>query len=106
MSSSKPKPRLRLCADGPIVTDLRPSHYLTVHQSAIRALAWIQAPPSSASGEPNMDEDPTVIASGGYDGVECLLDIREGRGAIMNRTRGKEDGLSVIAEGLMHTFAL
>ena len=53
-----------------------------------------------------MDEDPTVIASGGYDGVECLLDIREGRGAIMNRTRGKEDGLSVIAEGLMHTFAL
>ncbi|KAH6902491.1 hypothetical protein BKA70DRAFT_1520930 [Coprinopsis sp. MPI-PUGE-AT-0042] len=30
---------------------------------------------------------PTVIASGGYDGVECLTDVREGRGSIMNRTR-------------------
>ncbi|KAF6763682.1 hypothetical protein DFP72DRAFT_480903 [Ephemerocybe angulata] len=73
--------------DSATVTNLRPSHYITVHQAAIRALAWIQAPSYSASGEACLDEDPTVIASGGYDGVECLLDVREGRGAIMNRTR-------------------
>ncbi|KAJ2915245.1 hypothetical protein MD484_g5169, partial [Candolleomyces efflorescens] len=73
--------------DAQTIVNLRPSHYLAVHQSAIRALAWIQAPPYSSSGEPSLDADPTVIASGGYDGVECLLDIREGRGAIMNRTR-------------------
>lgn len=75
--------------DAQTIVDLRPSHYLAAHQSAIRALAWIQAPPYSSSGEPALDDDPTVIASGGYDGVECLLDIREGRGAIMNRTRGE-----------------
>ncbi|KAJ2933737.1 hypothetical protein H1R20_g3376, partial [Candolleomyces eurysporus] len=73
--------------DSDTIINLRPSHYLAMHQSAIRALAWIQAPPYSASGDPSLDDDPTVIASGGYDGVECLLDIREGRGAIMNRTR-------------------
>ncbi|KAJ3501273.1 hypothetical protein NMY22_g18982 [Coprinellus aureogranulatus] len=80
---------LQTCKDpsAETVTNLRPSHYLTVHQAAIRALAWIQAPPYSASGELCLDDDPTVIASGGYDGVECLLDLRDGRGAIMNRTR-------------------
>lgn len=29
-----------------------------------------------------------VIASGGYDGVECLTDIREPHGHVVNRTRG------------------
>lgn len=74
--------------DATTVTNLRPSHYMTVHQAAIRALAWIQAPSYSSSGEVLLNDDPTVIASGGYDGVECLLDLRDGRGAIMNRTRG------------------
>ncbi|KAA1469302.1 hypothetical protein DENSPDRAFT_816148 [Dentipellis sp. KUC8613] len=64
-----------------------PSHYIPVHQAAIRALSWIRAPPQSASGDVCMDENPTVIASGGYDGVECLTDIREPTGNIMNRTR-------------------
>ncbi|TEB18204.1 hypothetical protein FA13DRAFT_1804002 [Coprinellus micaceus] len=73
--------------DATTVTNLRPSHYMTVHQAAIRALAWIQAPSYSSSGEVLLNDDPTVIASGGYDGVECLLDLRDGRGAIMNRTR-------------------
>lgn len=72
----------------PVVTDLLPTHYLSVHQSAIRAIAWIRVPPSWPSGKSRYDQDPTVIASAGYDGVECLTDIREGRGAIMNRTRG------------------
>ncbi|KAJ7075875.1 hypothetical protein B0H15DRAFT_865619 [Mycena belliarum] len=64
-----------------------PSHYLTIHQSAIRALAWVRAPPSWPSGAPRVDADPTVIVSGGYDGLEVLTDIREGHGSIMNRTR-------------------
>ncbi|KAL1741425.1 hypothetical protein HDZ31DRAFT_66944 [Schizophyllum fasciatum] len=64
-----------------------PTHYITVHQSAIRALSWIRAPTAYASGELKLNDDPTVIASGGYDGVECFTDIREGHGCAMNRTR-------------------
>ncbi|KAJ7935449.1 hypothetical protein B0H13DRAFT_476486 [Mycena leptocephala] len=67
--------------------NILPSHYLTVHQSAIRALAWVRAPPSWPSGATRLDGDPTVIVSGGYDGLECLTDIREGHGSVMNRTR-------------------
>ncbi|EGN95833.1 hypothetical protein SERLA73DRAFT_187061 [Serpula lacrymans var. lacrymans S7.3] len=70
--------------DGP---NIFPTHLLTVHQSAFRALAWIRIPPVSGSGTPMTTEDPTVIASGGYDGVECLTDIREPQGNVMNRTR-------------------
>lgn len=70
------------------VTDLLPTHYLSIHQSAIRALCWIKAPPCLPSGIVLRNGNPTVIASGGYDGVECLTDIREGHGSVMNRTRG------------------
>ncbi|KAJ7644297.1 hypothetical protein FB45DRAFT_1053081, partial [Roridomyces roridus] len=73
--------------DPTLPTNLLPSHYLTVHQSAIRALTWIRAPPSLPSGAPRTDADPTVIVSGGYDGLECVTDIREGHGSVMNRTR-------------------
>jgi len=45
-------------------------------------------PSSSGPGDPMLDEDPTIIASGGYDGMECLTDIREGRRSVVNRTRG------------------
>ncbi|KAK7463100.1 hypothetical protein VKT23_007685 [Stygiomarasmius scandens] len=69
------------------ITNLLPTHYLTTHQSAIRALSWIRAPPSYPSGKPRLDVNPTVIASGGYDGMECLSDVREGHGSVMNRTR-------------------
>ena len=57
-------------------------------ESAIRALAWIRVPPTDGSGVSSPSEDPTVIASGGYDGVECLTDIREPHGNVVNRTRG------------------
>lgn len=67
--------------------DVLPTHYIPVHQSAIRALAWIRAPPSSEFGSLTK-ENPTVIASGGYDGAEYLLDIRDPPAYIMNRTRG------------------
>ncbi|KAM6500158.1 hypothetical protein JOM56_003172 [Amanita muscaria] len=74
------------CIDSTI-TDLLPTHYLSIHQSAIRALCWIKAPPSWPSGAVRKDGSPTIIASGGYDGVECITDIREGHGSVMNRTR-------------------
>lgn len=35
------------------------------------------------------DDDPTVIATGGYDGVEGLTDLREHATNVFNRTRGK-----------------
>ncbi|KAI0636554.1 hypothetical protein C8Q77DRAFT_1093294 [Trametes polyzona] len=65
---------------------LLPTHHFTAHQSAIRSLSWVRAPVVSASGEITYD-DPTVIASGGYDGVECITDIRDMRGNVINRTR-------------------
>jgi transcription factor C subunit 6 len=52
-----------------------------VHQSAIRALNWVRVPDRHGNG-------PTVIASGGYDGLQCLTDIREPGGHVFNRTRG------------------
>ncbi|KAG5650434.1 hypothetical protein H0H81_012285 [Sphagnurus paluster] len=74
-------------ADAPLINDLLPTHYITVHQSAIRAIAWIRAPPATSTGAPRTNGDPTVIASGGYDGMECMTEIREGHGSVMNRTR-------------------
>ena len=67
---------------------LLPTHYFTAHQSAIRALAWVRAPVYDADNEETAD-DPTVIVSGGYDGVECVTDIRDMCGNVMNRTRGE-----------------
>ncbi|KAI6161423.1 hypothetical protein EDD17DRAFT_1587403 [Pisolithus thermaeus] len=67
--------------------DILPMYYMYVHQSAVRAIAWIRAPPTNARGDPATSEDPTVIASGGYDGVECLIDIRDPHGYVVNRTR-------------------
>ncbi|RPD66548.1 hypothetical protein L226DRAFT_454990 [Lentinus tigrinus ALCF2SS1-7] len=65
---------------------LLPTHYFSAHQSAIRALAWVRAPVYDADNEETSD-DPTVIVSGGYDGVECVTDIRDMCGNVMNRTR-------------------
>ncbi|KAG2150679.1 uncharacterized protein EDB93DRAFT_1083923 [Suillus bovinus] len=67
--------------------DMLPTHYISIHQSAVRALAWIRIPPTDGSGVPSTSEDPTVLATGGYDGMECLTDIREPHGNIVNRTR-------------------
>ncbi|KAI9511105.1 hypothetical protein F5148DRAFT_1298112 [Russula earlei] len=57
-----------------------PIGYYCVHQCAIRALAWVRVPDRHGNG-------PTVIASGGYDGLQCLTDIREPGGHVFNRTR-------------------
>ncbi|KAF9023470.1 hypothetical protein BDZ89DRAFT_1069825 [Hymenopellis radicata] len=66
--------------DKPTVVDILPT-------IISQALTWIRVPPCSADGKPRLDGNPTVIASGGYDGMECMTDIREGRGSVMNRTR-------------------
>ncbi|OCH93813.1 hypothetical protein OBBRIDRAFT_817558 [Obba rivulosa] len=67
-------------------SNILPTHYFTVHQSAVRAISWIRAPSVSATGE-YTDSNPTVIASGGYDGVECVTDIQDLLGNVVNRTR-------------------
>jgi len=66
--------------------EVLPTHYFSIHQSAIRSLAWVRAPGASNEGD-HASDDPTVIASGGYDGVECLTDIRDPVGYVLNRTR-------------------
>ena len=55
----------------PTIIDLFPTHHLTVHQSVIRALGWIKAPPYLPSGVP---QDPTTIASGGYARGHSLME--------------------------------
>ncbi|KZT71332.1 hypothetical protein DAEQUDRAFT_707212 [Daedalea quercina L-15889] len=70
-----------------------PTHYFVVHQSAVRALAWVRAPGVSAKGERCAD-NPTVIASGGYDGLECITDIRDPVWNAMNRTRDVVNSLT------------
>ncbi|KAI9459447.1 hypothetical protein BJY52DRAFT_1186406 [Lactarius psammicola] len=64
-----------------------PMGYFCVHQSAIRALTWVRVPDRHGNG-------PTVIASGGYDGLQCLTDIRDLGGHVFNRTR---DAINSIA---------
>lgn len=68
--------------------ELLPQYHISVHQSAIRSIAWIRAPPAAASGNLLLSEDPTVIASGGCDGVEGFTDLREPATNVFNRTRG------------------
>ncbi|KAG1890874.1 hypothetical protein F4604DRAFT_1567577 [Suillus subluteus] len=67
--------------------NMLPIHYISIHQCAVRALAWIRIPPTNGSGVPSISEDPTFLATGGYDGLECLTDIREPHGNIVNRAR-------------------
>lgn len=68
-----------------------------MHQSAIRTLTWVRVPDRHGNG-------PTVIASGGYDGLQCLTDIRELGGHVFNRTRGTVTSQVLGAEGAFDTF--
>lgn len=67
---------------------LRPSHYISIHQSAIRSVAWVKAPPRTLSDSTHLGADPTVVLSGGYDGALMVTDLRDLRGNIICRTRG------------------
>ncbi|KIY46933.1 hypothetical protein FISHEDRAFT_75114 [Fistulina hepatica ATCC 64428] len=54
-------------------TALVPTHYMTVHQPAIRAVTWVRAPSSTpwedGPGDPCVDDDSHIIVSGGYDDI-------------------------------------
>lgn len=78
-----------------MVENLLPMHYIPVHQSAIRSIAWLRTPPCDSSGEYQIHEDPTFFVSAGYDGVQCITDVREGHGTAMGRTRGASIDLLV-----------
>ncbi|GJE90687.1 hypothetical protein PsYK624_068310 [Phanerochaete sordida] len=66
--------------------DPLPSHFYSAHQSAIRAVTWVRTPTYDADGEVTAD-DPTVIISAGYDGVQHAVDLRCPSGNDISRTR-------------------
>ena len=72
-----------------VVTDIPPQFYTSIHQSGVRAVTWLRIPPSSSSGGLLWDEDPVVIATGGYDGAQGYIDLRDGAMNEFNRTRGQ-----------------
>jgi len=71
-----------------VTTDILPQFYTSIHQSGIRAVTWMNIPPSSPSGSPLWDEDPVIIATGGYDGAQGYTDLRDATMNEFNRTRG------------------
>ncbi|EJD05772.1 uncharacterized protein FOMMEDRAFT_104009 [Fomitiporia mediterranea MF3/22] len=68
-------------------SEILPTHYLSIHQSAVRSIKWIPIPSAAADGSLKFTHSPTKIASGGYDGCEIVTDLRDGWGCILNRTR-------------------
>ena len=70
------------------ITDILPQFYTSIHQSGVRAVTWLRIPPSSSSGSLLWDEDPVIIATGGYDGAQGYIDLRDGAMNEFNRTRG------------------
>ena len=67
---------------------LLPSAHFRVHQSAVRSLAWMKFPQSDALGTTQIDSDPALICSVGYDGDIVYLDTRDGSIASVARYRG------------------
>jgi len=72
-----------------VFTDILPQFYTSIHQSGVRAVTWLRVPPSSSSGSLLWDEDPVIIATGGYDGAQGYIDLRDGAMNEFNRTRGR-----------------
>ena len=91
---------LAICTESETAPDILPQFYTSVHQSAVRAVTWMRIPPSSASGSLLWDEDPVVIATGGYDGAQGYIDLRDGVISEFNRTRGifHRSGYRLLAE--------
>lgn len=71
-----------------VATDILPQFYTSIHQSGVRAVTWLRIPPSSSSGSLLWEEDPVIIATGGYDGAQGYIDLRDGAMNEFNRTRG------------------
>ncbi|KZT53721.1 hypothetical protein CALCODRAFT_486097 [Calocera cornea HHB12733] len=64
-----------------------PTHYFPVHQSCVHGIAWIRGPAQALDGTPQLQKNPVMIASGGYDGQMLLVDIRDGVSAQVERMR-------------------
>ncbi|EGG01829.1 uncharacterized protein MELLADRAFT_66816 [Melampsora larici-populina 98AG31] len=54
--------------------NIRPTHYISLHAAPVRSLQWIRTPPLNQKGEPDTDQDPSFLASTGYDGSLKLVD--------------------------------
>ncbi|KZP04336.1 hypothetical protein FIBSPDRAFT_870963 [Athelia psychrophila] len=48
----------------------------------------VRTPPVSGSGASMNQADCTILASGGYDSITCLVDARDPQGIVLNRTQG------------------
>ena len=55
----------------------------------------MRVPPSSSSGSPLWDDDPVIIATGGYDGAQGYVDLRDAAMNEFNRTRGAPQQLNI-----------
>ncbi|SGY21577.1 BQ5605_C016g08254 [Microbotryum silenes-dioicae] len=57
----------------------RPTHYFNVHFAIIRSIAVIRVPPLSTAldGTLDLDGEPTIIATTGYDGSVFKTDLRD-----------------------------
>jgi transcription factor C subunit 6 len=80
---------------------MTPTHYIAAHQSAIRSLAWVTAPPPSAldidtssNTDPNPNREylsytssPDTLVSTGYDGVLSATSLPLLRASGLSRTR-------------------
>jgi transcription factor C subunit 6 len=67
--------------------EMAPTRVLCAHQSAVRALVFVGAPPPSASGGLDWGADPELLASAGHDGVLALSSLITGSSAVAGRTR-------------------
>lgn len=56
---------------------IRPTHYISLHAAPVRSLEWIRTPPLNQKGEPETDQDPSFLASTGYDGSLKLVDTED-----------------------------
>jgi transcription factor C subunit 6 len=80
---------------------MTPTHYIAAHQSAIRSLAWVTAPPPSAfdidtssNTDLNLNREylsytssPDTLVSTGYDGVLSATSLPLLRASGLSRTR-------------------
>ncbi|KAH9820698.1 hypothetical protein DFH28DRAFT_1121041 [Melampsora americana] len=74
---------------------IRPTHYVSLHAAPVRSLEWIRTPPLNRKGEPETDQDPSFLASTGYDGSLKLIDTEDiASSATLIHERGETTSLA------------
>ncbi|CAH7683534.1 WD40-repeat-containing domain protein [Phakopsora pachyrhizi] len=83
---------------------IRPTHFLPLHSAPIRSISWIRVPPLKRNGQPGIDEDPTFLATTGYDGSVKLVDMDDlAASASLTHERGETFALDFSsAQGSLH----